>query len=104
MTKEEQILSLLGLAYRSRKLVCGDFAAQKHLKHHTVPLLFLASDGGSDNVKKYRYLSEQKKITVVDIFTKEQLCRSIVKERHVVILLTDAGFAETIDKVLKTME
>jgi ribosomal protein L7Ae-like RNA K-turn-binding protein len=104
MTPEERILNLLGLAYRSRKLICGDFAAEKHLKQHGAKLMFLAADGGSDNVKKYRYWAEKKNLMVVDIFTKEQLGGAVGKARNVVLLLTDAGFAKAIDKVLKTME
>ena len=46
----DKVLNLLGLACRAGKAVCGDGAAQKTLKRRRVPLLFLASDGGSDNV------------------------------------------------------
>ena len=42
MTAHERISGLLGLAYRARKTICGDFAAENHLKKHTVPMLFLA--------------------------------------------------------------
>lgn len=56
----DKVLNLLGLACRAGKTVCGDGAAQKTLKRRRVPLLFLASDGGSDNVEKYRRLAERK--------------------------------------------
>ena len=46
----DKILNLLGLACRAGKTVCGDGAAQKTLKKKSVPLLFLAADGGNDNV------------------------------------------------------
>ena len=69
----DKVLNLLGLACRAGKTVCGDGAAQKTLKRRRVPLLFLASDGGSDNVEKYRRLAERKGITVVDTYTKDEL-------------------------------
>ncbi|MBM6732518.1 ribosomal L7Ae/L30e/S12e/Gadd45 family protein [Megasphaera butyrica] len=104
MTAQERIGNLLGLACRARKTICGDFAAEKHLKNHTVPMLFLAADGGADNVEKYRRLAARKGIAVVDILTKEELGRAVGKMQNVVVLLTDAGFAKAVDKVLRTTE
>ncbi|KMO86278.1 50S ribosomal protein L7ae [Megasphaera cerevisiae DSM 20462] len=104
MTSREQIGNLLGLACRARKTVCGDFAAVSHLKKRTVPMLFLARDGGDDNVEKYRRLAERKSIRVIDIFTKEELGRAVGKTQNVVVLLTDAGFARAIEKAMRAMD
>ncbi len=104
MTAQERAGSLLGLACRARKTIIGDFAAEKYLKKRTVPMIFLASDGGADNGEKYRRLAERRNITVIDIFTKEELGRAVGKTQNVVVLLTDAGFAEAIQKVLSTTE
>ena len=92
MTAHERISGLLGLAYRARKTICGDFAAENHLKKHTVPMLFLACDGGSDNVEKYRRLA------------KQELGQAVGKMQNVVVLLTDTGFAKAITKVMQAMD
>lgn len=102
MTGRDKIANLLGLAYRARKVVCGDFAAENHLRKHRVPMLFVASDG-KDNAVKYKRLAQQKGMTVVDIFTKEELGGAVGKGQNVIILLTDSGFAKAIEKVLHTM-
>lgn len=104
MIAKEKISGLLGLAYRARKTICGDFAAENHLKKHQVPMLFLASDGGADNVAKYRWLAQRRGIEVIDIFTKEELGRAVGKTQNVVILLVDAGFAKAISKAMKTVD
>ncbi len=104
MTPGERIGNLLGLAYRARKVICGDFAAENHLKKKAVPMLFLARDGGADNVSKYRRLAGRMGITVIDILTKEELGRAVGKPQNVVVLLTDAGFAQAIEKVMRTTE
>ena len=104
MTAQEKLLNLLGLAYKSGKTVCGDFACENYLKKHNVPIMFLASDGGGDNSGKYRMLAGRKSIRIVDIFTKEELGGAVGKGRNVVILLTDRGFAQAIDKVLRMIE
>lgn len=100
MTPQDKILNMLGLAFKSGKTVCGDFAAETYLKKHTVPLMFLAGDGGGDNSGKYRMLAERKSINIVDIFTKEELGGAVGKERNVVILITDRGFSKAIEKLL----
>lgn len=100
MTEKERIGNLLGLACRARKTVCGDFAAETYLKKRTVPLLFVASDGG-ENAGKYRRVAARRNIVVVDIYTKEELGRTVGKSQNVVVLLTDRGFAKAIDDVMK---
>ena len=95
----DKALNLLGLACRAGKAVCGDSSAQKILKHRRVPLLFLASDGGSDNVEKYRRLAERKGITVIDTYTKDELGSAVGRARSVIILIDDKGFAAAIEKV-----
>ena len=45
--------------------------SKKTLKKKSVPLLFLATDGGNDNVTKYRRLAERKGIAVIDTYTKD---------------------------------
>ncbi|MGN0947790.1 ribosomal L7Ae/L30e/S12e/Gadd45 family protein [uncultured Megasphaera sp.] len=95
----DKALNLLGLACRAGKAVCGDGSAQKILKKRRVPLLFLASDGGSDNVGKYRRLAERKGITVIDTYTKDELGSAVGRAQSVIILIDDKGFAAAIEKV-----
>ncbi|WP_417084737.1 L7Ae/L30e/S12e/Gadd45 family ribosomal protein [Megasphaera sp.] len=94
----DKILNLLGLACRAGKTVCGDGAAQKTLKKKRVPLLFLAADGGNDNVTKYRRLAERKGIVIIDTYTKDELGSAVGKAQNVIVLVDDKGFAAAIEK------
>ena len=94
----DKILNLLGLACRAGKTVCGAGAAQKTLKKKSVPLLFLAADGGNDNVTKYRRLAERKGIAVIDTYTKDELGSAVGKAQNVIVLVDDKGFAAAIEK------
>lgn len=94
----DKILNLLGLACRAGKNVCGDGAAQKTLKKKSVPLLFLAADGGNDNVTKYRRLAERKGIVIIDTYTKDELGSAVGKAQNVIVLVDDKGFAAAIEK------
>ncbi|EFD93258.1 ribosomal protein L7Ae [Megasphaera lornae] len=103
MTVREKILNLLGIAYRARKVLCGDFAVSAYMQKSKVPLLFLASDSGKDNREKYRHWCAQKNITIIDIYTKEELGRAAGNKYHVVIGVTDAGLARAMRKERQAM-
>lgn len=99
MIDTKRVMNLLGLALRAGKLVCGDQAASKYLRKKSVPLLFLASDGSAAVQETYRHVAQKKGIRLVDILTKEELGQALGHSQHVIVLLTDQGFATAIDKV-----
>ncbi|MCH4178600.1 MAG: ribosomal L7Ae/L30e/S12e/Gadd45 family protein [Megasphaera sp.] len=100
MTEHDKVLNLLGLACRAGKVICGDYPAANYLKKKTVPMLFLASDGGRDNTEKYTRLAERKGMRIVNVYTKSELGHAVGKPQSVVILVADGGFARAIDKVM----
>jgi len=93
---KEKVLNLLGLAQRAGKLMSGDFLVEKMMKRQIVPLLFLASDCAANNQKKYRHLAETYKVPIREVFDKFELGNAIGKEKRVVILVNDQGFAEAL--------
>lgn len=103
MIQHDKILNLLGLACRAGKTVSGDYAVTKYLKKKTVPMLFIATDGGTDTTDKFRRLATKKGMCIVNLYTKEKLGNAVGKGQCVVVLLTDGGFARAIDKVMNTM-
>lgn len=102
--EKQKILNLLGMAQKSGKLISGDFASETHLRKTTAPLLFIASDGGNDNKKKYTFLAERQHIEHVDLFTKEELGAAIGKGQRVIVIVNDHGFAKALRKLLCDME
>lgn len=100
---EQKVLNLLGLAQRAGKLMSGDFIVEKMVKRQLVPLLLLAGDCASNNRKKYLQLAETYEIPLREILDKEKLGTAIGKEKRVIILVNDKGFAKAllaeIDKI-----
>ncbi len=102
MDKAQKILNLLGMAQRAGRLVSGDFAAEKEIKNgRGLYLAFLAKDSGGDNEKKYSYLAEETGVPVNRMFTKAELGVAIGKEKRVIVLVKDKGFAEAILKLMR---
>ena len=61
-------------------------------------MLFLAADGGNDNVTKYRRLAEREGIVIIDTYTKDELGSAVGKAQNVIVLVDDKGFAAAIEK------
>lgn len=70
----------------------------RNIEKKSVPLLFLAADGGNDNVTKYRRLAERKGIVIIDTYTKDELGSAVGKAQNVIVLVDDKGFAAAIEK------
>lgn len=100
---KEKISNLLGLAQRAGKLLSGDFMVESALKKGKVKLLFMALDTAPNNKEKYQYLCEAQQVTYVTIFTKEELGRSIGKDRRVVVAVVDGGFANALQQLIESI-
>lgn len=103
MNNKEKISNLLGMAQRAGLLISGDFAAEKELRTTSKQerLVFLASDSGQDNEKKYLYKGESLGLTVNRMFTKVELGHAIGKAQRVIIIVNDTGFTKAILKLMR---
>ncbi|MFA7075827.1 MAG: YlxQ-related RNA-binding protein [Candidatus Izemoplasmatales bacterium] len=91
---KEQILSLIGLCQKAKKLVSGEAFALEKIKGKQAKLVFLASDAGFNTNKRIRDKSAFYEVEVIDIFTTDELSGAIGKNNRKVIAITDKGFAE----------
>lgn len=95
---KSKVLNLLGLAQRAGKLVSGDFVVERTLKRQNVPLLLLANNCADNNKKKYYQIIENYHVTCREVLTKEEMGNAIGKDKRVVIIITDNGFAKSLVK------
>ena len=98
--KNDRVLSLIGLAERSRNVVSGEFSADKAIKEHKAKLVIVGTDT-SNNTKKAFYNScKFYKVPYYEYSTKEELGHGMGKELRAVLAITDRGFADSIMKLL----
>ena len=91
----DNVLNLLGLAYRARKLVLGEVVL-KRIKD--VKLLFLASDISPKSKERFLKKCHYYQIAWIDSFSTEDLSMALGKENVRVIGITDDGFSQAILK------
>ena len=93
---DKKIYSYLGLSARARKLVSGEFSAEKAVKDGSCLLLIIAKDASDNTRKKFVDACNYRNVEYIEFSDKEQLGHSIGKESRAVVAITDEGFATAI--------
>ena len=97
----DDVLKLLGLAYRARKLVLGEEVLHQIRK---VRILFLASDISKGSEERYLKKCHYYDIFPIDVYDSEELSSALGKNNVKVIGVLDQGFADALMKKVKQKE
>ncbi|MFG6340356.1 MAG: ribosomal L7Ae/L30e/S12e/Gadd45 family protein [Lachnospiraceae bacterium] len=101
---KDKVLSMLGLAARSRNVVSGGFATEAAVKGGTAALVIIAEDASGNTRKKYSNMCGFYEVPCAFHGTKAVLGHSMGKEERSVLAVTDEGFADSIRKHLGDSE
>lgn len=96
-----KILSMLGLAARSRNIVSGGFATENAVKSGKAYLVIVSEDASDNTKKKFRNMCEFYEVPFYQFGEKENLGHSIGKQERTSLALTNGGFADSIQKQLE---
>ncbi len=99
--RQNNILSLLGLAAKSRNLVSGEFMTEKAIKEGRAACVVVGTDASDNTKKNFTNMCEFYKVPMITYATKEELGHAIGKQMRASIAITDTGFADAINKKLK---
>ena len=98
--EKDKVLSMLGLAERSRNVVSGGFATEQAVKSGKAGLVIIAEDASGNTRKKYSNMCDFYKVPCAIHGTKDVLGHSMGKGERSVLAVTDEGFANSIRKHL----
>lgn len=99
--KQNNVLSLLGMAMKGRNLVSGEFQTLEAIKKGSAMLIIIAEDA-SDNTKKlFTDKCSFYKVPIQFFGTRESLGRAIGKDFRSSLGVCEAGLADAIVKQLK---
>ncbi len=93
----DDVLKLLGLAYRAGKLILGEEVLHQIRK---VRLLFLASDISEGSRERYLKKCHYYGIPHIDVFDTEGLSSALGKNNVKVIGVADKGFVDALKEKL----
>ena len=93
----DEVLKLLGLIYRAKKLLLGEEVLNQIEK---VKIMFIASDTSEKNRIRYEKKCHYYQIKHIDKYDSEQLSNALGKNKIKLIGIIDKGFTELIQKKL----
>ena len=102
--KRNKVLSLLGLATRAGKIKSGSFLTEQAVKAGKAYLVLIAGDASENTKKKLSNMCSFYEVPARFYADQDTLGHAIGKEFRVSVTVTDAGFADEIEKQLKTEE
>lgn len=97
---KERVLSMLGLAARSRNLVSGGFATEQAVKSGKAYLVIIAEDASDNTKKKYRNMCGFYEVPFGYYSTKDILGHAIGRQERSCLAVTDAGLAASVQKIM----
>lgn len=96
----DRVLSSIGLATKAGKAASGEFSTEKAIKEGNAYLVLIAEDA-SDNTKKHFHdMCNYRSIPYKVYGNKESLGHAMGKQTRASLAITDAGFANMIQKQL----
>ena len=96
------VLNLLGLAMRSRNVILGEKEIMKAMQNSTGKIVFLASDAGSNIVKKIHNKATTYHHIIIDDFDSNKISKAIGKTHRKAAIVLDKGFNDAIKKYLNS--
>lgn len=103
MSRPDKVLSMLGLATRSRNLVSGEVATENAVKSGKAWLVIVPTDASDNTVKKFKNMCEFREIPFFQYGTKDTLGHAMGKQERSSLALTDEGFAQSIQNRLEQL-
>ncbi|MBB6443882.1 YlxQ family RNA-binding protein [Bacillus benzoevorans] len=92
--KENQWISLLGLANRARKTISGEELTLKEIRNGKAKLILLSADASSNTTKKICDKCKSYGVPVKIVESRDILGHAIGKDARVVVAVLDTGFAK----------
>ncbi len=87
----DKVLSLLGFAMKSRKLLSGTRSVERGIREQKVMLLIASKEMSQNALERLIY---QREIPVIQAYSVEELSRVIGKKNRHIIGITDPAMAK----------
>lgn len=100
---KNRVLSLLGLARKSGKIVSGTNLVTGELKRkpRSGAMILIAEDASDETCRKIESAAEGSGVVIEQFLTREAIGQAIGKGLRSVVLVEDTGFVETLSRSIK---
>lgn len=98
--KQNQWMSILGLANRARKIISGEELTVKQIQSGKAKLILLSRDASPNTTKKITDKCKSYEVPYRLVEDRQLLGQAIGKEARVVVAVLDNGFANRLETLL----
>jgi ribosomal protein L7Ae-like RNA K-turn-binding protein len=98
--KQNQWMSILGLANRARKIISGEELTVKQIQSGKAKLILLSADASPNTTKKITDKCKSYEVPLKMVEDRHLLGQAIGKEARVVVAVLDNGFANRLESLL----
>lgn len=96
--KQDNILSMLGLAKKAGKVVSGEFATEKAVKEGKAKLVIVAGDASNNTKKLFTNKCTFYHVPYIEYGNKDELGACIGVQMRTSVAVLDEGFATSLEK------
>lgn len=98
---QDKLLSLLGIAAKAGRLVCGSFVVEKTVKAGKACCVIVSEDASDNTKKDFRDMCAWYHVPMLFYGSRGELGHAIGKGERVVAAITDSGLAEAVSRQLQ---
>lgn len=98
---KEKIIQMIGLATRARKTIFGTDAVTMAMAKGKVKMVFISTDSSDNTKNKFLNKCEYYKAKLVIKLTCDDLRKATGKDNLMVVGITDPGFTNNLNNLLK---
>lgn len=95
-----RVLSMLGIATKSGKVVSGEFSTERAVKTRRAYLVIVSEDASQNTAKMFTDMTKFHGVPMYRFGTREELGKSVGKEFRVSLAVIDKGLAQAVEKKL----
>jgi len=92
----DKILTLLGFASKSGKIIFGTSACSVSIKHKKVKLVILAGDISENSEEKIVRICNRSNVPYIKIFDRDVISKAVGKSNKTVLGIVDNNFSKKI--------
>ena len=100
MHLRNKVLSMIGIASKSGKVVSGEFATEKAVKTGRAFLVIVSEEASENTTKMFSNMTEFYEVPMYRFGTKEELGRFTGKEFRASLAIVDENLAKAVEKKL----
>ncbi len=92
-------LQFLGIAWRARSLIAGEYPCLQALRAGRGHLLIVAADASENTAKRLLAAAEHRAVETHVAYSKDELGHAVGQSQRAALLVVDSGFAKKLQQL-----